>query len=158
MTRAHHVTHGQTIQRMERLRTLVTALLAGDLVRGELADILQVGPSGVRKYVNDLCAAGVIELARYVDGTATFLGHPVYTLAITAEEAKEYLATLSADAPVRVGRPSKSALSIAVRDPGRHIHIMQDDAPFSIRVSGAPVARDWLVAAFFGAGQHEVRA
>lgn len=155
MTRAHHVTHGQTIQRMERLRTLVTELLARDLPADELAWVLKLSPSGARKYVADLTAAGVIALATPVDGAVS---GRVYTLAVTPEQAQVYLASLATTAPVRAVRESKSALSIAGRDPSRRFHIMQDDAPFSIRVERSPVARDWLVTAFFGAGRHEVRA
>lgn len=157
MTRAHHVTHGQTIQRMERLRTLVTELLARNLPADELADVLKLSPSGARKYVADLAAAGVIALATPVGGAVPASGR-VYTLAVTPEQAQVYLASLTTTAPVRAARESKSALSIAGRDPSRRFHIMQDDAPFSIRIERAPAMRDPLVAAFFGAGRHEVRA
>ena len=157
MTRAHHVTHGQTIQRMERLRTLVNELLTRELPADELAWVLKLSPSGARKYVSDLTAAGVIVLATPVAGAGPAPGR-VYTLAVTPEQAQAYLAGLASAAPVRAARESKSTLSIAAREAGRRFHIMQDDAPFSIRVSRAPVARDWLVAAFFGGGQHEVRA
>jgi len=156
MTRAHHVTHGQTIQRMERLRTLVAELLLRDLPADELAWVLKLSPSGARKYVGDLTAAGVIALAVPVDGAVSVV-HRVYTLAVTPEQAQVYLASLTTTAPVRAARESKSALRIAGRDPSRRFHIMQDDAPFSIRVSRTPPMRDPLVAAFFGAGQHEVR-
>lgn len=157
MTRAHHVIHGQTIQRMERLRTLVTELLTRDLPADELADVLKLSPSGARKYVGDLTSAGVIALATSVGGAGSASGR-VYTLAVTPEQAQVYLTSLTTAAPVRAARESKSALSIAGRDPSRRFHIMQDDAPFSIRVSRAPAMRDPLVAAFFGAGRHEVRA
>ncbi len=157
MTNAHHVTHGQTIQRMERLRTLVGELLTRDLPADELADVLKLSPSGGRKYVGDLTAAGVIALATPVGGAVPAAGR-VYTLAVTPEQVQVYLASLATTAPVRAARESKSALSIAAREAGRRFHIMQDDAPFSIRVSRAPAMRDPLVAAFFGAGRHEVRA
>ena len=157
MTRAHHVTHGQTFQRMERLRTLVTELMTRDLPAEELAWVLKLSPSGARKYVADLTAAGVIALATPVGGVVPASGR-VYTLAVTPEQAHVYLASLTTTAPVRAARESKAALSIAGRDPSRRFHIMQDDAPFSIRIERAPAMRDPLVAAFFGAGRHEVRA
>jgi len=157
MTRAHHVTHGQTIQRMERLRTLVAELMTRDLPADELAWVLKLSPSGARKYVGDLTAAGVIALATPVGGAGSAAGR-VYTLAVTPEQAQAYMAGLATAAPVRAARESKSALSIAGRDPSRRFHIMEDDAPFSIRVSRTPPMRDPLVAAFFGAGRHEVRA
>lgn len=158
MTRARHVTPIHTTRRIERICNLVTTLLERDLARDEVATLLAVTPSGARKYVGDLRAAGVIESARYVGGTKTALGEPVYTLTMTAEKAREYLESLTTSAPARAAKQSKSAMSIASRDPSRRFHIMHDDAPFSIRVSRTPVARDWLVTAFFGAGRHEVRA
>lgn len=157
MTRARHVTPRQTAQRIERIRNVVTALLAGDLVREELTNVLQVSPSGARKFITELREAGVISFARYVDGTATAPGAPVFTLALTAEQARAYLAGLEANPPTRSIKPSKSAFSVASRDPSRRFHIMADDAPFSIRVNLTPPMRDPLVAAFFGAGGHEVR-
>ncbi len=158
MTRLRHVTPRQTALRLERICNLVTTLLERDLARDEVASLLKVTPSGARKYVGDLRAAGVIELARYVRGTATALGEPVYTLTMTAEKAQEYLASLATNLPTRAARPSKSAFSVASSDPSRRFHIMADDAPFSIRISRVPPMRDPLVAAFFGAGRHEVRA
>lgn len=158
MTRARHVTPIHTTRRIERIRSLVTTLLTRELARDEVATLLEVTPSGARKYVGDLREAGVIQLARYADGTDTALGHPVYTLAMTAEQAQAYLAGLAESAPPRAAKLSKSAFSVASRDPGRHFHIMADDAPFSIRISRVPPMRDPLVAAFFGAGRHEVRA
>ena len=156
MTRARHIIPRQTAQRVERLRNLINALIAGDLVRDEIGDILQVGPSGVRKYLADL--GDKVEISGYIDGTATFIGFPLYRLAISADEARAYLATLEASALPRAVAQPVSARSIAARDPSRHFHILEDDTPFSIRISRSPVMRDVLVAALFGAGRHEVHA
>lgn len=156
MTRSRHIVPRQTVQRVERLRNLINALIAGDLVRDEIGEILQVGPSGVRKYLADL--SDKVEISGYVDGTPTFIGFPRYRLAITAEEAQAYLASLDANAVPRAVVEPMSAKRIAARDPSRHFHILEDDAPFSIRISRSPVMRDVLVTAFFGAGRHEVRA
>lgn len=162
MSRARNVTPLQTTRRLARINSLVTTLLTRDLGRDDVATLLAVTPSGARKYLGDLREAGVIQLARYEGGTAYSLGHPVYTMAMTAEQAQAYLADLAKSQPSRAAAkpsPSKSAMSIALRDPRRHIHLMADDVPFQIRLSRMPVMRDPLVAAFFGgAGQHEVRA
>lgn len=157
MTRARNITPRHTAARVERLRNLITALLAGDVVREEMGDILQVGPSGVRKYLADL--AGVVEVVRHVDATATCPGSPVYGLAIAPEAAQAYLVSLAANPCARAAKPSeRSALSIATRDPARRFHILADDTHYAIRVSRTPIMRDPLVTAFFGAGRHEVRA
>lgn len=156
MIRARHIIPRQTATRVERLRNLITALLAGELGRDEMGDILQVGPSGVRKYLADL--AGVVAAVRHIDGTEVSEGSPVYGLAITPEAAQAYLASLEANPPVRAAKGPKSALTMAARDPARHFHILSDDTYYAIRVSRTPAMRDPLVAAFFGAGRHEVRA
>jgi hypothetical protein len=156
MTRAHHVTHRKTTLRVERMRNLVKAMIAGDMTREEIGELLQVGPSGVRKYLADLI--DIVGIARYVDGTATFVGFPVYGLVINAKEAQSYMDSLVADAPPRATPEPRSVCALAARDPSRHFHILADDTHYPVRVSRAPVQRDVLVAAFFGAGRHEVRA
>jgi hypothetical protein len=155
MTRACHVTPRQTTQRVDRLRNLVNALLAGDMTRDEIGEVLQVGPSGVRKYLVDL--GSKVTIARRIDVTPTFVGFAVYRLTISAEEAQDYLASLVGAATPRAVASPMSAERIAARDPSRHFHILADDTPYAVRVRRAPVARDVLVAAFFGAGRHEVR-
>lgn len=157
MTRARHVTHRQTIQRIERLRAVVTALLAGDLPGPELAEVLGLSPAGSRKYVRELSGAGIIALAVPLDGAVSVVRR-VFTLAVTQEQARAYLADLTVTAPIRAAKPSKSAMSVAMRDSTRHVHLMKHDVQFSIRLNRTPPMRDPLVAAFFGAGVHEVRA
>lgn len=153
---AHQLPHGQTVSRAERLHLLVTTLQSSELMREDIGSLLKVGPSAVRKYVQDL--DGVIEIARFVDGTSTFLGYPVYRLAMTLEQAEEYLASLATAPVARRSKPSMSALSVAARDPSRHFHILADDTHYAIRVSRSPVARDPLVAALFGPRAVEMRA
>jgi hypothetical protein len=147
MKRAQHVTPSGTAARIEKIRSLVTALTAGQLSRAEIADLLKMGQSGVRKYLVDL--RGMVEQG--YDG-----GQLMVRLVVSAEAAGEFLAGLSVQKSGRAARPSD--FSIAVRQPGRHFHILADDAHYAIRVSRAPAMRDPLVAAFFGAGRMEARA
>jgi len=148
MIRSIQVPNGHTAARLRRLRILLTAFLDRQLMREDIADLLCLSPSGVRKYVKDL--AGIIGVARYVEGTETFIGFPVYQLAIRSDQVEEFLEQMTATAPTRTypGRPS--SLSRASKDPRRHFHILADDAHYAIRVSRAPVTRDPMVAAFFG--------
>lgn len=151
------ITHRKTAQRTERLLALVAALQTSHMMREDIGELLQVGPSGVRKYIKDLGAA--IEVDRYVDGTGKFIGFPVYRLAMTPEQAQAYLTGLAAAPEARRTRASASALSIAAKDPSRHFHILADDTHYAVRVSRSPVARDPLVAALFGPrGGMEMRA
>lgn len=155
MIRARHVTPGQTAARADRLRALVIALQERQLMRDEIGELLQVGPSGVRKYVKDL--GDKIEIARHVDGNEKFIGFPVYRLAMTPDQTQSYLATLAAAPAARQVKPANTALRLAARDPSRHFHLMLDDVYFAPRLHRKPVARDPLVAAFFGSSRMEAR-
>jgi hypothetical protein len=73
-------------------------------------------------------------------------------------QTQTYLTSLAENSPQRDVKPPKSAMSVPLHDPSRHIYIMVDDTAFSIRATRAPNMRDPLVSAFFDAGRHEVRA
>jgi len=148
MTRASYVTPGQTAARLDNLRRLVGALLVGPLSRAAIGNLLEMGPSGVRKYLADLGAR--VTSARGDEGLMCYL-------TITPEQAHAYLAQLAA-APV--SRPTgvpKRPRDVATNGAGRHIHVMHDDSHFAVRLHSAPAARDPLVAAFFGLRAAEAR-
>lgn len=147
MTRASYVTPGQTAARIENLRRLVVELLVRSMRREEVGDFLEMGPSGVRKYIKEL--GDRVSIVRTPDG-------PVYFIAMTLEQAQSYLKQLAA---VPVSRPTGRPKAIAERtlDSSRRIHIMKDDSHYSVRLHSAPAARDPLVAAFFGQRAVEVR-
>lgn len=147
MTRASYVTPGQTAARIENLRRLVAELLVRSMRRDEVGDFLQMGPSGVRKYIKELGER--VSIVRTPDG-------PVYFIAMTAAQAQAYLEQLAA---VPVSRPTGRPKQLAERvlAPGRHIHMMMDDSHYAVRLHSAPAARDPLVAAFFGQRAAEVR-
>lgn len=149
MTRAHHVTHSYTEARAANIRKLITALMAGQLARDEIGALLRVGPSGVRKYLADL--KGKVDKL-YIDG------EQVCRLAMRPDEAQAYLDALMSHVPARPVSVVSSEISMP--GPGRRFHILADDSHYAIRVSRAPVARDWSVTALFGAGpaRVEVRA
>lgn len=141
MTRASHVIPGQTAARIDNMRLLVSALLVGPLSREAIGNLLEMGPSGVRKYLVDLGER--ITSVRGADGLMCYL-------AITPEQARAYLDQLAA-APV--SRPTgvpKRLKDLAAIGAGRRIHVMQDDGHFAVRLHSAPAARDPLVAALFG--------
>jgi hypothetical protein len=133
---------------MERLRVLVMALQIKPLTRDEMAGVLQMGPSGVRKYLVDL--AGKYE---WVAGEE----QDVCRLTIGEDETAALLANLAAAAPSKSARRTKTALSIAAQDPARHFHILQDDEHYSIRpVRGIPAPAPEM-AYFYGMLRSEVR-
>jgi len=141
MTRASYVTPGQTAARIDNLRRLIAELAVRSMRRDEVGDFLQMGPSGVRKYIADLGSR--VSIVRTAEG-------PAYFLALTPLQVRAYLQQLAA-APVSrpTGRPKKIADRVLA--PGGLIHIMKDDAHYSVRLHSAPPARDPLVEAFFGA-------
>jgi len=155
MTRASYVTPGQTTARLERMRILVSTLMVRALRRDEIADMLELSPSGVRKYVAELGAR--IMIARFEDETPLSRGTPVYCLAISIEQAQAYLQQLGGMPRARAAKGQRSAMGAAANDPSRHIHVMVDDAHYAVRLHTAPPARDPLVAAFFGQRAAEAR-
>ena len=152
MTRSRYVTPGRTAERMEKIRKLITALQEeGYLMRDEIGPMLGLGPSGVRKYLADL--RGQVE-------ASWDRGHITVRLTMSSSQTGAFLKRLAATAPARPTGISMTPARIAAAEPGRHFHILADDTHYAIHVSRAPVARDPMVAALFGAGpaRMEVRA
>lgn len=135
--RAKHVTPGRTAERIAKIRKLLAALLSRPQSRDELGNLLQVGPSGVRKYLADL--RGKVEQI-YIAGQACI------RLVMSTEEARAYLASL-----IVLARPARTrtALSLARRDPSRHFHIMADDKHYQVRVLRKIPAIDPITAHLF---------
>ncbi|CAN7458053.1 winged helix-turn-helix domain-containing protein [Pseudoduganella sp. LjRoot289] len=142
-----------TLRRIENMQKLIAELQQHEMLADEIAWFLKFSPSGARKYIRDLRDAGVIELARYIEGTATYLGKAVYQLTPDPERVKMFLAAIvqpkREGAPPRKERPSLREQAMA--GAGRHFHILADDTHYAIRVNRGPVTRDPLVAALFGA-------
>ena len=92
-------------------------------------------------------------MARYIESTPTYIGKAVYRIAPDPERIQAFLAAISQ--PKREGAPTRreraSAREQSMAATGRHFHILADDTHYAIRVHRAPVARDPLVAALFGA-------
>ncbi|MCG2584440.1 winged helix-turn-helix domain-containing protein [Massilia sp. TS11] len=143
-----------TQRRIENMQKLIKELANHEMLADEIAWFLKFSPSGARKYIRDLREAGVIELARYVEGTATYLGKAVYQITPDPERVKAFLAAIvqpKREAPAaRRERPSLREQNMA--GSGRHFHILADDTHYAIRVNRTPVMRDPLVAALFGDG------
>ena len=141
----------RTQGRIDNIKKVVGALRESELKRYELEALLQLSPSGTRKYVSELRESGVLELARYIDGTATYLGVPVFKLVDDTKRVNDFLAGLDAGRVCAKRKCDKSQLDLAKRMAGRHFHIMADDTHYAIRVSRTPAFRDPLVEALFGA-------
>lgn len=141
-----------TLRRIENMQKLIGELALHEMLADEIAWFLKFSPSGARKYIRDLREAGVIELARYIEGTATYLGKAVYRLTPDPDRVRAFLAAIvqpkREGAPPRKERPGVREQNMA--GAGRHFHILADDTHYAIRVNRGPVMRDPLVAALFG--------
>jgi hypothetical protein len=141
MSRSRHVTPARTAERNERTRLLIVTLQERNLRRDEIGSLLKIGPSGVRKYLADLCQ--MIELVRDSD-------EPVCRLRADEEKARAFLASLEAQP---VSRPMKNRpptpLELAARDPSRHIHVMRDDEEFKVRIHRGIPSHEPVMAHFF---------
>ncbi len=158
-----HKPHGRTAARIANIKMLVDALRVGSLLRDEIGALLKLSPSGVRKYIKELRELYIIEIERFIDGTATTMGYPLFRLVPDDAHISAFIAEIECGIPevkrARAGKPSN--LEVALRDQKRHFHILADDTHYAIRISRSPVMRDPLVAAFFGAPrahQHQVGA
>lgn len=120
---------------------LVDELRKGDMLRGDIANLLGVTPPTVRKYVNKL---GNLVEARF-DPLAEETSYR-----LTGEVARVDAFLLSLDRTKPRAAPL-SHLQKAMACPSRHFHIMQDDEAYPVRVSRAEPVRDPMVSALFGA-------
>ncbi len=149
-----------TLRRIENMQKLIGELSVHEMLADEIAWFLKFSPSGARKYIRDLRDAGVIELARYIEGTATYLGKAVYQITPDPERVRVFLAAIVQPkrdgAAPRKDRPGLREQSMAGN--GRHFHILADDTHYAIRINRGPVMRDPLVAALFGSAPSQLKA
>lgn len=138
-----------TRRRIANIRLIIDTLPARDMDIDDICALLQFSPSGARKYIGELLADSVIEIARYRDATATYLGRAMYRLALDQAGVDEFLTRLEKTAVTPKREPIIKPKFPQV--PGRKFHIMGDDAHFAVRIHRAPAVRDPLVAALFGA-------
>jgi hypothetical protein len=139
-------------RRIENIQKLIGELSKREMQADEIATFLRYSPSGAGKYIRDLRDAGVIELARYVDGTITYIGKAIYALSSDSERVQTFLAALAQPKRRVIDHGSKRLPGLPEKSMcnGRQFHILADDTNYAIRVNSAPAQRDPLVAAFFG--------
>ena len=137
-----------TEQRTANLKSLVAELAAREMQADDICEHLKMSPSGARKYIADLRAAGVAVLTRYAEATATYAGKACYCLVSDPLLVSEFLGQIEQHKfQPRIPSPPARALPVA---PGRSFHIMADDTHFAVRINRHVVMRDPMVAALFG--------
>lgn len=138
-----------TRRRIDNIRLIIATLPTREMDSDDICALLKFSPSGARKYIGELLAHSIIEVARYLDATATYPGRPAYRLAPNQVAINEFLARLEKNTVS--ARPDPGPKPLFPQVPGRNFHIMGDDAHFAVRIHRAPAFRDPLVVALFGA-------
>jgi hypothetical protein len=155
MTQASIYSSSGPARRIENIQKLIGELARREMKADEIATFLRYSPSGAGKYIRDLREARVIELARYLDGTITYIGKAIYALSSDSERIQTFLAALVQPKHRTIDHSAKRLPKLPEISmcSGRQFHILADDTNYAIRVNSAPAQRDPLVAAFFGSAQ-----
>lgn len=143
-----------TRRRVENITILLTRMAMGEMFADEICDTLKCTASGSRKYIRDLEKAGIIEITRFVKQRKPFIGNSVYRLSADSEKIKNYLTLI--EQPTIEAKPRAQSMKQQAISSGRHLHIMSDDAHYTVRMHTKKVARDALVTALFGDGPAKV--
>jgi hypothetical protein len=139
-----------TQRRAANILRLMTELETREMMTECACDFLSLSPSAIRKYLRDMIAAGAIEICRYVDGPGTSNGKPVYCLSDSALAVQTFIADMTEQAKSRIGAGAPTNLEVALGDPTRHLHLLNDDAPFMPRMHrDKPVVHTDLMAALY---------
>jgi hypothetical protein len=119
----------RTLSRDHNLRILIASLRAGELSQGQISDIFHCSRSGVRIYLK--CLGTLVETIYH-----GVLSPRTYRLTDDQQAIDAFLASLGEIKPSHTkGRKPRSMVDLLRRDPTRHIHTMDDDAPFRVPVS-----------------------
>jgi len=139
-----------TLRRIEKLQALVAELTVRELDVHAAAHFLQCSPSSARNYILELCDAA-IAMPPPGAGECAADGQTYHLNALAdGEQIRHYLAQLAAPR-LRGSAASKGRRPSGLRCGERYFHIIADDTQFALQPSIAPVQRDPLVAALFGA-------
>ncbi|WP_338844478.1 ArsR family transcriptional regulator [Massilia sp. W12] len=144
-------------RRIQNLLNLIEHFQTHEMILDEVAEFLGFTRSGAQKYVQTLRDAGVIELARHIEGNGTSQGKAVYRIGRDPEKINEFRTGLTQPKKAGAGQNRRKAGAehgmhgVPMAGEGRQFHILADDTHYAIRLHRAPVQRDPLVEAFFGA-------
>lgn len=123
-------------ERVEKTRSLINELMARAMSTADICDFLKFSASGARKYLADLRAAGLLVLRRDLMAPNE---PPMFGLIANLSLVSEFLDSMG---QARASGSKPTNLDRALSDTSRHIHIMADDAFYSVRVSRVTIAPD----------------
>ena len=152
-------------RRIQNLLNLIEHFQTHEMILDEVAEFLGFTRSGAQKYVQTLRDAGVIELARHIEGNGTSQGKAVYRIGRDPEKINEFRTGIvqpkkagGGQSRRKAGAAESGMHGMPQATEGRQFHILADDTHYAIRLHRAPVQRDPLVEAFFGAPKTKTSA
>lgn len=137
-----------TERRDTNFRILIAEFARRELTGPDVEELFGFSPSGARKYLRDLCEAGVAQIDR-IGGEGKRVW-PIFKATADQVAVEKFLALLGM--PQQPKAPKEKTAPLREVSPGRFLHVMGDDEPYRVRPSSKLVSRDPLVAAIFGAG------
>lgn len=142
-----------TMARDDKMRKIVEALRERELCLVDVCEVLAMSPSGGRKYIADLLAAGVMMVGHYKPHPAS---HPMsrfgetayYRLTANADVVDAFLAQIDNQ---QIGDLKDRKKEAARHLHGRAIHLVSDDIAYPFKMPSLAVPPpDPLLAAFYG--------
>jgi DNA-binding transcriptional ArsR family regulator len=126
-----------TRQRVDNMLRLVAEFHLREMLRDDIREFLGMSPSGVRKYIRELREAKIIDAVRCDDLQGP--QHQIYALCASTETVTAFIQSLALPQVVPARKP-KSFIQPA--DPSRHVHVMDDDAQYPVRVRRNAITPD----------------
>lgn len=138
MTYLHRPARSRTLGRIAAMRRLTDILKNGEMLGDEIRIAMNISGSCCRKYIADLIDGAIVQMSRRAPPARFgYLGQPIYRLIATADQIEQFLK----DAVTVVPKVEPDQVKAT---PGRRVHIMADDGPFTVKLNWAPVAPDPL--------------
>lgn len=149
-------------RRTQLIVKLIEAFQSRDMSTDDVRQFLDLKISTAQKYVRELRDAGLLIVNKYLETTSNSLGSAVYRLSDNAEKVHEFMDEIlkakvkrSGRSRLRLLQTQDAATGMMTSASGHRIHILADDVPHPIRTFCAPVKRDPLVEALFGAAKSD---
>ena len=141
----------ETRLRNENFKKLIYEFSKKDLTLLDICGILNFSLTGSRRYLRDLNAAGLIE-NNNANGKFVMSVNMQYSITKDQVTIEEFIKIIDQPCPENIAHNKENLFEkkrAKMELDGRHLHIMEDDVEFAVRVNKVTVRRDQLVAALF---------
>lgn len=147
----------KTRLRAANMKRLIDELRIRLLSSMDIQIFLEFSGSGVRRYIEDLKARLIIEVAWSKPTKTGIVLSPKYRLCTDPDlemRIEQYFSKLAQPEAISAEEREQQRIHRKKEkleaDPTRHFHLMSDDMPFQVKFNKAPVKRDEFQALFFG--------